>query len=177
MTEKNIKHLEWVYERMVHVHKENPNMDYMIRFNLILEELKSPLNKIKNLKGGELVLDRNIPVQVEKVDAAGYILLDASFGSSTRAGIKNREKWIQDHGHDGRYSLSIEVAAERLTIPPEPEDLKKYPFHGICGVCADYKEKLDINYICQACYAAGVRAKDDGSDHTPEMLRFIKPRF
>jgi hypothetical protein len=40
MKDKDIKHLEWVYERMKCVHNENENYDYMIRFREILEALR-----------------------------------------------------------------------------------------------------------------------------------------
>jgi hypothetical protein len=40
MKDKDIKHLEWVYERMKWVHNEHENHDYMIRFREILEELR-----------------------------------------------------------------------------------------------------------------------------------------
>ena len=42
MKDKDIKHLEWVYERMKYVHNENENYDYMIRFREILEALRQP---------------------------------------------------------------------------------------------------------------------------------------
>lgn len=42
MKDKDIKHLEWVYERMKYVHNENENNDYMIRFRKILEALRQP---------------------------------------------------------------------------------------------------------------------------------------
>lgn len=37
MEDKDIKHLTWIYERLVHVHNENPNTDYMIRLKQILD--------------------------------------------------------------------------------------------------------------------------------------------
>lgn len=41
MKDKDIKHLEWIYERMMKfVHNEN--FDYMIRFREILEVLRQP---------------------------------------------------------------------------------------------------------------------------------------
>lgn len=42
MKDRDIKHLEWVYERMKYVHNENENYDYMIRFREILEALRQP---------------------------------------------------------------------------------------------------------------------------------------
>jgi len=39
-SEKDIKHLQWVYDRMVNVHGENKDYDYMIKFKEIIEQLK-----------------------------------------------------------------------------------------------------------------------------------------
>lgn len=41
MKDKDIKHLEWLYERMKYLHNENENYDYMIRFREILEALRT----------------------------------------------------------------------------------------------------------------------------------------
>lgn len=38
---EDMNHLEWIYNRMVEVHKENPNYDYMLRFKKIVDILKS----------------------------------------------------------------------------------------------------------------------------------------
>lgn len=37
MTKKEINHLEWVYDRMLYVHRENENVDYMIRLKQIVD--------------------------------------------------------------------------------------------------------------------------------------------
>lgn len=37
MKDKDIKHLEWIYARMVEVHKENPHYDYMNKFREIID--------------------------------------------------------------------------------------------------------------------------------------------
>jgi hypothetical protein len=39
-SEEDIKHLQWIYDRMVNVHGENENYDYMIKFKEIIEQLK-----------------------------------------------------------------------------------------------------------------------------------------
>jgi len=38
MTKDDLEHLKWMYERMVEVHKEPINVDYMIRFRKILQQ-------------------------------------------------------------------------------------------------------------------------------------------
>ena len=43
MKTRNIEHLKWIYERMVHVHKENENLDYMIKFREIIHNEEKPI--------------------------------------------------------------------------------------------------------------------------------------
>lgn len=43
MNNNDIQHLQWIYERMIHVHNENENYDYMIKFRSILEALHQPI--------------------------------------------------------------------------------------------------------------------------------------
>lgn len=37
---KDFEHLEWIFSRMVEVHNENPNYDYMNRFKKIIQKIK-----------------------------------------------------------------------------------------------------------------------------------------
>ncbi len=39
----NNNHLEFIYERMIHVHKENPNYDYMLKFKEIVKWIENNL--------------------------------------------------------------------------------------------------------------------------------------
>ena len=39
INEKDVKHLQWLYDRMVNVHGENKDYDYMIKFKEIMEYL------------------------------------------------------------------------------------------------------------------------------------------
>lgn len=45
MTIKDIEHLEWIHGRMKDVHKENKNVDYMLKFQEIIDELKNTVIK------------------------------------------------------------------------------------------------------------------------------------
>ena len=38
MTKDEIKHINWMYNRLTGVHKENPNLDYMIKFKEIIDQ-------------------------------------------------------------------------------------------------------------------------------------------
>jgi hypothetical protein len=40
ITPEDILHLEWIYSRMHFIHKENPNYDYMRKFDSIIKKLK-----------------------------------------------------------------------------------------------------------------------------------------
>jgi hypothetical protein len=41
LDKKDIDYLEWLYDRMIFVHKENKNHDYMRKFIEIIEKLKN----------------------------------------------------------------------------------------------------------------------------------------
>jgi hypothetical protein len=43
--EKNTNHLQWEYDRMINVHNENPNYDYMIKFRDIIGEYQDVEDK------------------------------------------------------------------------------------------------------------------------------------
>ena len=36
------KHLEWIYDRLIHVHGESPSVDYMLRFRRIIDGSSTP---------------------------------------------------------------------------------------------------------------------------------------
>jgi len=40
LNEGDIKHLEWLHDRMVHVYKENRNVDFLHKFRSIIKDLK-----------------------------------------------------------------------------------------------------------------------------------------
>jgi hypothetical protein len=37
MSQFDIDHLKWIYECLIHVHKENPYYDYMLKFKKIID--------------------------------------------------------------------------------------------------------------------------------------------
>lgn len=44
---KNSKHLFWIYRRLIEVHREHPNKDYMLRFKEIIKEMQSQEDYVK----------------------------------------------------------------------------------------------------------------------------------
>lgn len=40
MNLSNIEFLTWIKERMIHVHKENENFDYIHRFNSVIDDVR-----------------------------------------------------------------------------------------------------------------------------------------
>jgi hypothetical protein len=38
MTKEEVKHVNWMYNRLTSVHKENPNYDYMLKFKEIIDK-------------------------------------------------------------------------------------------------------------------------------------------
>ena len=54
MTDKEF--LQWIYERLVYVHKTNPNLDYMHRLKKIIEtteDIQHPNNKTGDQNGNQ----------------------------------------------------------------------------------------------------------------------------
>jgi hypothetical protein len=41
LSDEDIRHLEWTHSRMVFIHKENPQYDYMLKFEKIIKRLKN----------------------------------------------------------------------------------------------------------------------------------------
>lgn len=52
--QEGLNHLQWIFDRMVNVHNENPNYDYMIKFKDIITEIehleKSYIERIDELE-------------------------------------------------------------------------------------------------------------------------------
>lgn len=48
MTTEDIKHLEFIYDRMIHVHGEDKNVDYMIKFREKIDSLREVLSITNN---------------------------------------------------------------------------------------------------------------------------------
>lgn len=38
MTKEEVKHINWMYNRLTSVHNENPNYDYMLKFKEIIDK-------------------------------------------------------------------------------------------------------------------------------------------
>ncbi len=38
MTKEEVKHINWMYNRLISVHNENPNYDYMLKFKEIIDK-------------------------------------------------------------------------------------------------------------------------------------------
>ncbi len=46
MNKEDLEHLKWIYERMIYVYKEKTNVDYMIRFKNILNNLDKEIKGV-----------------------------------------------------------------------------------------------------------------------------------
>ena len=56
MTKEEVKHINWMYNRLTSVHNENPNYDYMLKFKEIIDKqlniaivIVSVLGKVQTL--------------------------------------------------------------------------------------------------------------------------------
>tara|TARA_B110000211_G_C13839996_1_gene447446 strand:+ start:356 stop:649 length:294 start_codon:yes stop_codon:yes gene_type:complete len=69
MTKDEIKHINWMYNRLTSVHKENPNLDYMIKFKEIIDQqlILSGVSKSLNAtykKGDNVILDTGLKAEI-----------------------------------------------------------------------------------------------------------------
>lgn len=55
MRQEDVQHLEWIFGRMVEVHGENENFDYMNRFRDIIQSEKNKVKTPKSQKEGDIV--------------------------------------------------------------------------------------------------------------------------
>jgi hypothetical protein len=39
--EEDFNHLEWIYNRLISVHNESPNYDYMLKFKSLIKQFKN----------------------------------------------------------------------------------------------------------------------------------------
>jgi hypothetical protein len=63
----NSQHLNWLFDRLVEVHNENPNYDYMIRFRKIIDEVEK--EETKDLLTRQEKIDFIIKTQTEIMGA------------------------------------------------------------------------------------------------------------
>lgn len=44
MKKEELEHLEWLYNRLIQVHNENPNYDYMLRYKEIIDKERAKIS-------------------------------------------------------------------------------------------------------------------------------------
>lgn len=106
-------------EMIVHDIEEHPWGTFLFDseghdINMRRVELIKPLATFNWFEEGEKVFDNGIGllVKIEKISDDGYVVLDKTFGSNTSD--KQRIAYLQQHGDDGRYSISFEEAKLRI---------------------------------------------------------------
>ena len=74
-TTPNSEFFQWIYDRLVYVHNENPNVDYMLSLKERIEDMQNPTDKIEpKFKVGDWVVynDANV-YQVKEIDYTNII--------------------------------------------------------------------------------------------------------
>jgi hypothetical protein len=64
----NQKHLEWIYNRLVSIHKENPNVDYMLRLRRIIDVCSTPAIRAALATEPEGPSERDIAEILERLE-------------------------------------------------------------------------------------------------------------
>jgi hypothetical protein len=66
MKDTEVEHLSWMYARLIHLHNENENVDYMIKFKSIIDSYRPTLKK------GQKAIYRIYNVDTQKYVSVGY---------------------------------------------------------------------------------------------------------
>ena len=73
MTKEDIKHINWMYNRLTSVYKENPNFDYMIRFKEIIDKQLTLCDVGSSLPNKEELLSISENIIEEKHKGLEYL--------------------------------------------------------------------------------------------------------
>lgn len=79
MITPNKKFFQWIYNRLVYVHNENPNVDYMRSFKERIEKLSFDEPSWKPSEEQIKALDKAIPVCMEVVGRDGIAPLESLY--------------------------------------------------------------------------------------------------
>jgi hypothetical protein len=58
-----------------------------------------------------------------------------------------------------------------MKILETEDDYKVYPLEGLCGKCGNYRNKLDVDCLCETCIQFGVTRI--GTQSIPEDIRIF----
>jgi hypothetical protein len=126
------KHLEWIYDRLIHVYSESPNVDYMLRFRGIIDgsgapqppAIRAALEQWRDLAQTDLLCSAN-PAETDwgavvVAIAATRAALDEPEGEGPSERIIPIAKAVQEHafGWEPDARLIGNVCA---ATPPAPE--------------------------------------------------------
>lgn len=73
---------------------------------------------LENFKYGQKVVNKTTGINclIEKIDDAGFVVLDESFGTTNSKFTIMREEYFKRFGNDGRYSLSFKKFKEKINL-------------------------------------------------------------
>ena len=109
----DIEHLTWIYERLLFIHKENPNFDYMLRLKKIVETYNTDMQIDK----------QDIINMIKGVTPAHHIMnhiLIKPHGSYT-GGFNDEWNWRYNSFDDLSEVQLKSIYALLKNPPPEPE--------------------------------------------------------
>jgi hypothetical protein len=92
MKDQDIRHLEWIYNRVIERYGENPNYDYMIRFREITQSMRK-----KDVSISLPSLDDATKVAVRISEEAITPQLEAKEQALFIAGFQECMKWLNIH--------------------------------------------------------------------------------
>lgn len=136
--------LMWVYERLVHVHGENPNSDYMHRFQRIIKSMEKESAIMENATAGNDKINRAVGENAESREQANpvecFVLLSE---------LRKRLDDIEHYMLSGFKRRCMKL--EDFTFIPEGESAKSWSE-------ILQSRNLGEEYITQASFIPRLRA-------------------
>lgn len=90
----NQEHLKWIYDRLILVHNENPNVDYMVRFRGIIDDTGAAEFQPTQITVSEATLERALIALEAGLEAATGEHSDAILQDGWRRPL--RVKWYAE---------------------------------------------------------------------------------
>lgn len=141
------QHLRFIYNRMVELHGENPNVDYMLKFDKIIEDKPIIIPK-----------SDSVPIHWSLLVGEKYHLVDKLIQNlnptQSRSDMETHEEIFITHWNGNTYRKRLNrksgiVLLEVLTIGSE--DLGICVEVGCCkGATKDYNGHN--HFVCDSCY-------------------------
>ena len=104
----NPEFFQWIYDRLVHVHNENPNVDYMLSLKERIEDMQKSKDNVKpKFKVGDWITNGACIIKITSIDDRYYWHDNDCVGGDIESIDKEYHLWTIKDARDGDVLVSI----------------------------------------------------------------------